>query len=125
MRHQRKIIAVLLMATTARAAADPDREGSGSGAADLPDQEASITHLKSDADCVTAKGSKVHLPAGFALDEATWAARDAEYRRLQDAETRLTAENTSLKASASGSSHFVLIVSAVAAAFAAGYALGR
>lgn len=117
MRHHRKLIAVLLVGASARAAADT---GSGSGSAAPP----VIIHLKSDADCVSTKGSHFQLPPGYELDEPTWAARDAEYRRLQDAETRLSAENASYKASASDS-HIGLIVSVVTAAFAAGYLLGK
>jgi len=34
------------------------------------------------------------------MDESTWSRLDTEMRRLQDAETRLTAENESLRESA-------------------------
>lgn len=40
------------------------------------------------------------LPAGRFLAEPGWSALDLEMRRLQDAETRLTAENTSLRKNA-------------------------
>lgn len=119
MRHQRKLIAVLLVGASARAAAD-NGSGSGSGAGSPP----VIIHLKSDADCVSTKGTHFQLPPGYELDEPAWAAKDAEFRRLQDAETRLSAENASYKASAS-ENHLGLIVSVVTAAFAAGYLLGK
>jgi hypothetical protein len=40
-----------------------------------------------------AAGHSLALPPGFFLEEATWAALDVELRRLQEAETRLRAEN--------------------------------
>jgi len=55
--------------------------------------------LGSAARCTTEAGSEVLLPPGVHLPEPVWLALDAEMRRLQDAETRLTAENASLKAS--------------------------
>lgn len=42
------------------------------------------------------------LPPGHFVDQATWLRLDVELRRAQDAETRLAAENTSLRASAAG-----------------------
>lgn len=39
----------------------------------------------------------IELPAGRFMDEPTWLAVDAEFHRLQDAETRLGAENASLR----------------------------
>lgn len=47
-------------------------------------------------------GDCVRLRPGFWVDEAWWSAHDTEDKRLQDAETRLTVENTSLRAAASG-----------------------
>jgi hypothetical protein len=41
------------------------------------------------------------LPPGRFLDERSWVTLDEEQRRLQDQETRLTAENKSLRATAS------------------------
>lgn len=106
MRHRKAIAAAVLLIITGRAAADPPV----------------IIHLKSDADCVSTKGSHFQLPPGYELDEPTWATKDAEMRRLQDAETRLSAENTSLKASASDSVSWKLVVTVASVAFAAGYA---
>ena len=42
----------------------------------------------------------IALPVGFFLDESSYSKLDVEMKRLQDAETRLTAENTSLRQSA-------------------------
>lgn len=115
MRHQRMLVAAILAALGSRAAAD---DGSGAGSA-------VIIHLKSDADCVSTKGSHFQLPPGYELDEDTWALRDAEYKRRGEAETRLSAENASLKASATSVLSWPVVVSAVTAAFAVGYLLGK
>ena len=48
----------------------------------------------------TEKGSELKLPPGYFLDEETWMERDAEMRRLQEQESRLRAENLSLRDSA-------------------------
>lgn len=61
-----------------------------------------IYHLKSPSTLKTEKGSELKLPPGYFLDEQTWQDRDAEMKRLQEQETRLTAENKSLKKSATG-----------------------
>jgi hypothetical protein len=60
-----------------------------------------IYHLKSPSQLETEKGSKLKLPPGYFLDEVTWQERDAALKRLQEQETRLKAENVSLRKSAS------------------------
>lgn len=73
-------------------------------------------HLKSEATCSTKTTSFV-LPPGFFFDESKFAALDAEVHRLQDAETRLNAENISLKQSASKApTWWSIVIPAVAAA---------
>lgn len=57
-------------------------------------------HLKSPSTLETEKGSKLSLPPGYFLDEKTWQDRDLELKRLQEQETRLKAENKSLKKAA-------------------------
>lgn len=59
----------------------------------------SFAHLNSPRTACTLKGpvSCVVLAPGYYLDEAAWAARETELKRSQDAETRLTAENRSLR----------------------------
>lgn len=53
--------------------------------------------LSADSTLATPTGSYL-LPMGaHILDEPSWWKLDAEVRRLQDAETRLAAENTSLR----------------------------
>lgn len=77
-----RTLAVVLTLATTRAAADPP------------------IHLQTSAEVKTDGGSQLRLPPGYFLDEPAWSALDTELRRLQDAETRLAAENTSLRASA-------------------------
>lgn len=67
------------------------------GAAADPAPEPPI-HLKSPSEVRTARGSELRLPPGYFLPEPTWAKLDNEIRRLQEAETRLKAENESLRA---------------------------
>ena len=57
-------------------------------------------HFHTPAHCDTDGGSHVDLPPGYFYDEAQKKAADVEMKRLQDAETRLRAENTSLRKSA-------------------------
>lgn len=52
-------------------------------------------HLVDLTDCIT-------LGPGYVLTNEAFSALDVEMRRLQDQETRLTAENVSLKKSAQG-----------------------
>jgi len=55
------------------------------------------THLKSPTQCRTERGSEVNFPPGYFLPEPTWLRLDNEVRRLQEQETRLTAENNRLR----------------------------
>lgn len=49
---------------------------------------------------VTEGGASLRLPAGYFLVDPLWTSWELELRRLQDAETRLAAENESLRRSA-------------------------
>lgn len=72
-------------------------------------------HLRSPSTVTTDGGSTLRLPPSYVLDEPSWDLMDTEFRRLQDAETRLGAENKSLRDSASQWApgwRFVLIVAA-------------
>lgn len=60
---------------------------------------AGYLRLRSSARVMTDGGADLRLPPGYYLDEPNWNKLDAEVRRLQDAETRLTAENQSFRAS--------------------------
>lgn len=89
-------IAVGVLLASASAAADPDPTS--------PPAVPILTdwlHFNTPAHVVTDGGADLRIPMGYFLDEPTWAKREVELKRLQDAETRLTAENTSFRASAS------------------------
>lgn len=58
-------------------------------------------HVHSPSHLLSDQGADLRLPPGYFVDEDAWGRIDAEMRRLQDAETRLTAENVSLRRSAS------------------------
>ena len=55
-------------------------------------------HVHSGATCRTDGGVDLRLPPGYYLPEQAWDDLDRETRRLQDQETRLTAENGRLRA---------------------------
>jgi hypothetical protein len=58
--------------------------------------------LSTGATITTDGGSTVRVPAGaHVVGEPEWQSLDVEMRRLQDAETRLTAQNDSLRNTAS------------------------
>jgi hypothetical protein len=59
-------------------------------------------HLRSGSHVVTDGGTDLRLPPGYYLDDPTWIRLDGEFRRLQDQETRLTAQNEALRKSTSG-----------------------
>lgn len=59
-----------------------------------------IYHIKSPSTLKTEKGSELKLPPGYFLDEKTWQERDLELKQKQESETRLKAENKSLRKSA-------------------------
>lgn len=51
---------------------------------------------------VTPEGTHLQFPPAFIFNEAKYSALDTEMKRLQDAETRLTAENAALKKDVEG-----------------------
>ena len=59
-------------------------------------------HVLTPSHLVSDGGTDLRLPPSYVIDEPTWSRLDVEVRRLQDAEHRLTAENASLRKSASG-----------------------
>ena len=54
-------------------------------------------HLLTGATCTTGGGSTIKLDPGYYLTETSYNRLDAELKRLQEAETRLTAENQRLR----------------------------
>lgn len=72
-------------------------------------------------------GEEMRVPPGYYVPAPLWTAIDDEMKRLETTETRLTAENKSLRASADegpGWGTVLTVVGAIAAGIAAGaYAL--
>lgn len=80
--------------------------------------------LLSAAQCRTEGGTDLQLEPGRYLPEPVWSSLDFEVRRLQTAETRLTAENNEFRRSArDGAGVWSHIVTA-GAALAAGIGIG-
>lgn len=72
----------------------------------------------------TSSGTSLDMPPAHIVDDPTWSALDLEMRRLQTAETRLTAENESFRKSAEGwRPSWWVIGSAVATGIATGWYL--
>lgn len=88
-----------------------------------PGAAAEPLRFRTPAQCVTEGGSEVHLDPGRYLSESDWLVLDEEIIRLQDAETRLRAENSVLTRQAE-SSRWRLVLG-IAAGVAAGYTLFR
>lgn len=83
-------------------------------------------HLTTPSHVITQGGSELDLPPGYFLDDEQWSALDTELRRLQDEETRLGAENQSLRASAhSGAPWWAIGAAVVVGAVAGAYAWER
>ena len=70
-----------------------------SGASADPD---SIKHVKTPFRIISDGGTDLRLPPGYILTEEQWSELDKEFHRLQEQETRLKAENESLKDSFGG-----------------------
>lgn len=104
---RKPLVICLFLALSARAVAEP-------------------LHLKTPSNVITDGGTSLRLPPGYFLEEPSWERLDLEVRRLQDRETRLSAENASLRASASGwTPGWKTLGSAVITAFVAGYFLAK
>lgn len=84
--------------------------------------------IRSPSTLTTDGGSTLRLPPGYFVDEPAWNALDAELKRLQGRETRLQAENESLRSSAAeggGWGMFVAGILVAAGIGVGGYALTR
>jgi len=107
-------VVVLTLCAASAAAADPAAAPAGA------------IHVLTSAHLVSDGGTDLRLPPSYILDEPTWTRLDAEVRRLQDVETRLTAENTTLRASVGGwHPGWKLITSTLAVGLAVGFYVGR
>jgi hypothetical protein len=129
------------------AAGDPYRSGSetvedADREVKLPDRENDLSQpvapvkdafvcdpwckIGSSATIITDRASVVRVPPGRYIPEPLFQKHDADMRRLQDAETRLTAENTELKKPAPrGWSWVVGFAAGIAAGAAGTYYLTR
>jgi len=105
MRRRHLIAVTVVMALAARAAADPQPTSAPdpceADAGPVTPPLDKPVHLSTPSLVATDGGSDLHLPPGYYLAEPLYKQWDAETKRLQTAETRLTAENKSLRASAS------------------------
>ncbi len=89
-------LAVSLILLASSAGADPITPPSP-----LPDTALDrVLHVKTPFQIISEGGTNIHVPPGYVLNEPQWGSLDTELRRLQDAETRLSAENDSLRDSA-------------------------
>ncbi len=100
-------LAITLFAT--RAAAEPERP----------------IHLTVRTKVSDESGNELRLPPGYFLTEETWARLDAETKRLQDQETRLTAENQVLREGGGGMPSWWWVAAGIAAGAAGGYFVGN
>lgn len=90
------VVAVLLLATRV-ASGDPTPTA-------VPDPipaPTGVLSMRNPTVLEVPSGKRLTLPAGRFYPDPDFAKLDTELRRLQDAETRLTAENVSLRATAS------------------------
>lgn len=109
-------IAVAIVLTGQHARADE---------ASAPPEMVAPLHVLSPSTITTSTGASKSLPPGWFYSEAQRAALDAEIKRAQDAETRLGAENASLRASASEfTPSWRLMLGAVGLALLGGLAAG-
>jgi hypothetical protein len=102
----RVIVAAVVILATTRAAADPVHLH---------------LHMRTPSTVTTDGGTTLKLPPGYFLDEDSYGQLDTEMRRLQEQETRLGAENRSLRKTLSSWQPGWLVV---AGAVVGGVALG-
>lgn len=85
-----------------------------------------ILHLQTPTTGKTDGGTDLRLPPGYFFDEPTHTTLDAEMRRLQERETRLAAENKSLRSSAKGISFgWYALAGALVTGFTVGVFVGK
>ncbi len=80
-----------------------------------------VQHVAAPFKVTLASGRVVDMPPSYIAPDPAWVALDVEMKRLQTAETRLAAENASLRQSAQASGGWG-VVALLAGAFAAGVA---
>lgn len=82
------------------------------------------THLTVPTTVSDGEGHELHLTPGYFLTEETWARLDEETKRLQDQETRLTAENQVLRDAGGGMPSWWWVAAGIAAGAAGGWFVG-
>src|SRR5574342_482848 len=82
--------AAVALLVAASAAAEP---------AVVPEDTPVQVHFSRRSEIRTEKGTELRLPPGYFFNEMAYDSVDLEMKRLQNAETRLTAENNSLRES--------------------------
>lgn len=98
--------------------------GANVAAEPISPKEGELIHIQSPSTVKTDGGTEIRLAPSFCVDESGWNKLDLEVHRLQTTETRLTAENRSLRKSASQEAFtfgWKSLTSAVALGLAAGY----
>lgn len=81
------VVALVVLLLSTRAATQPASDP----------EPAPHVHVLEPATITTDSGKSRRIPPGHFVDEPRWSLLDVEMRRLQDAETRLTAENASMR----------------------------
>lgn len=110
---------VLLLCIASGVAADP-------APAPAPTVVDKPTQLLSPSTITTDGGSVLRAPPGRFVPEPAWSELDTEMKRLQDVETRLTAENNSFRATAaSWQPGWYTLLGTLATGIAAGIYLDR
>jgi hypothetical protein len=94
-RHRAAAAAAVLASLATRAAADAPKPAP-------PPDLTHYVHLESASHVRTVNGSESDLPPGYFLDEPTWAKVDADVKATQDLQTRLLAENASMRKTLAG-----------------------
>lgn len=91
MKHRAGLVVAFMVLAASRVAAEPTN----------PCTPSEPCHLRMREDTTLTKdnGEQYRLPPGHYYDDPTWEMLDDELKRLQNQETRLTAENESLKKS--------------------------
>lgn len=120
------------MARRALAAAMAAALLAGPASADNPPQPAPppdlthYVHLESGSHVSTDGGSKIDLPRGYFVDEPTWDKIDQDVKATQVLQTRLLAENASMRKTLSGwQPGWYVITAALAVGLIGGWYVGR
>lgn len=125
----RKVVALLVglfvLIVSTDALAEPDAGPDGGAEMDAGPPTDVSTHVLTPFEVTTDAGGHRRFAPSWIVPEPVWSKIDVELKRLQTTETRLGAENASLRASAGAGGFGWGTAAAVAAALAAGILGGR